>query len=429
MTRAMAVALLLLGAAPDARADRLHLASGGSIAVGSWWIEGDRIVYENSGGTVALPRSLVVRIERDRTESPDPLATPERSDAPDGGSGIRLSRADAERLDRAREALDRREFERAADLYGTVLREADAPVLAARVGYALASIALGEDVRALGVVEDGLARDPDQPTLLELLGDLRDREERVPDALRAWSRALALEPNERLRTKVERARRELGAAAHYALDTSPHFNLRYDEKVDEPLARSILELLEDRYWVLAGELEHEPPQPITVLLYPDREFREVTGAAEWVGGMYDGKIRVPLGGLRSIDERATRVLVHELTHAVVHSKTRGNCPRWLHEGIAQRMEGARVAPEARRKLAAGLAGSDPASWETHAFSYDAALALTTYLESLRGFGGIVRVLERLADGVSADAALNEELGFGYGELCRRWVRELGEAGG
>jgi hypothetical protein len=93
------------------------------------------------------------------------------------------------------------------------------------------------------------------------------------------------------------------------------------------------------------------------------------------------------------------------------------------------MEGARVAPEARRKLAAGLAGSDPASWETHAFSYDAALALTTYLESLRGFGGIVRVLERLADGVSADAALNEELGFGYGELCRRWVRELGEAGG
>ena len=76
----------------------------------------------------------------------------------------------------------------------------------------------------------------------------------------------------------------------------------------------------------------ETPQAITVILYPLQEFREVTQAPENVAGLYDGKIRVPLGGLQRVDDAARRLLVHELTHAFVHSKTRGNCPTWRRSG-------------------------------------------------------------------------------------------------
>jgi len=429
--RTLSVLLLLVGAAASsARADRLHLSGGGVIAVGSWWIEGDLAVYESDGGTVGIPRSLITRVEHDGSTGDGGEGGP-----PDGrdsatsrtesrGPAVPVSRADAERLGLARDALDRRDFQRAADLYETVLLESEAEPIAARVGYALSHMALGNSARALSVVLDGLARDPDEPTLLELLGDLRDRQERVDDALRAWSRALELAPAERLQSKVERARRELSAGRHYALDTSPHFNLRYDEHVDDGLARSILEFLEEQYWIVGGQLGHAPPQPITVLLYPRQEFRDVTGAAEWVGGMYDGKIRVPLGGLRALDERAARVLVHELTHAVLHSKTRGNCPRWLHEGLAQRMEGRAADPASDKRIASDLAGSDPALWESRGFSYPMAMSLTRYVESLRGFRGIVRLLERLEDGATPDSALRAELGYDYAELCRRWARDL-----
>jgi hypothetical protein len=75
---------------------------------------------------------------------------------------------------------------------------------------------------------------------------------------------------------------------------------------------------------------------------------------------------------------------------------------------------------------AELAGRDPAGWEERGFSYPTALALTSHLESLRGFGGIVRILDRLAEGSSADAALRAELGYDYGEMCRRWARDVGD---
>ena len=42
-------------------------------------------------------------------------------------------------------------------------------------------------------------------------------------------------------------------------------------------------------------------------------------------------------------------LIHELTHAFVHDRTKGVAPREIHEGLAQYMEGKRrSATRARR---------------------------------------------------------------------------------
>ena len=62
-----------------------------------------------------------------------------------------------------------------------------------------------------------------------------------------------------------------------------------------------------------------------------------------------------------------RLVVHEYAHAAIHDLARGRAPRWLHEGLAQVLEGATSDPILRAPAGLTLAGvealagdSDPA---------------------------------------------------------------------
>ncbi len=411
------------------RADRLHLKGGGIVEVGSWWVEDDQLMYEGAAGTVGLPRTMVQRIERTHSgdeaftkAEPAPRSKPKPE--PSADRTVRVPVEVARQLNAAMDALENGDYRTAADGFASVLATSEVEIVGATVAYAVSLIALGQDAMALSVVLDGLARNPQEPRFLELLGDLRNREERVDEALRAWHEAFDRNPSDRLREKIFKAERELHAGRDYALTASSHFNVRYDGEVDPQLSRAVVSFLEKEFWRLAGDFDHAPRQPITVVLYPSREFREVTQAPETVGGLYDGKIRVPLGGLKRLDPVSKSLLTHELTHAVVHSKTHGHCPRWLHEGLAQWSEGRRISRSDASKINQQLKGGDPAAWEQRGFSYPIALSLTRYLESRRGFTVLVDILERIGDGEELDTALEKMYGEPYAGLCRRWAEEF-----
>ena len=428
LARCCLLSALVLPAAPSLLfADRLHLDSGGVIEADAWWIEADWLYLERGGMTMGLPRATVVEIEQTpRTASKKPASPSRGGDRPRKPQATSQSRL-MQLAERARASLEHREYQNAANQYFELL--SSMPELhAARVGYALSEMALGNDGPALSVVLDGLARDPDCAELHEVLGDLRNREERVEDALRAWKRAFALAPNDRLRSRILKAERELRAGRDYDFARTSHFNVRYDGDVDVGVANQIMDYLEEQYAELSSRFRHAPTQPITVLLYPKREFREVTQAPEWVGGLYDGKIRVPLGGLHGLGSRSRSVLLHELAHAVIHSKTRTNCPRWLHEGVAQIVEGRRLSPADRVAVAARLAEGLPPEWESRRFDYPLALSLASYLQSRRGFDALVWLLDLLGHGQEMDAALYEVYGFDYAAICRRWAESTGEEG-
>ncbi|MBZ5640958.1 MAG: tetratricopeptide repeat protein [Acidobacteriia bacterium] len=422
----IAGAAMLAAVHGAARADTIVLAGGGVIETERWWIEGDTLKYESPSGTVGLPRSVVVRIDPASGGAPPGAPAAGRRPAEPSGSDRSFSaeRRAAEVLRLVREgaaALKARDFDVASDRFRDALRE-DPSIPGARVGFAVAEIQLGRDEYALRCVLDGLARDPKDADLHEILGDLKDRAEQVDDALREWREAFRVAPNDRLRDKIVKGEREQTAGADYGLSTTAHFNLRHDGDLDPALARQVADYLEDRFRDLSDAFRHAPLQPITVLLYPNRQFRDVTQAPDNVVGLYDGKIRVPLGGIKRLDPAAQRVLVHELTHAVVHSKTRGTCPRWLHEGLAQRMEGRTISRADHERVARLLRSTDPARWASSgSLSYPAALSLTLYLEELRGFTGLVDVLDRMGAGDAPEAALQQTYGEGYDELCRRWA--------
>ena len=44
-------------------------------------------------------------------------------------------------------------------------------------------------------------------------------------------------------------------------------------------------------------LSYYPDHEIQVILYSGQQFQEVTDAPGWSGGIYDGKIRIPIGGI------------------------------------------------------------------------------------------------------------------------------------
>jgi hypothetical protein len=80
---------------------------------------------------------------------------------------------------------------------------------------------------------------------------------------------------------------------------------------------------------------------VTVILYGERDFAVATGAPSWVGGLYDGKIRIPVRGVTGRERELKRILFHEYTHALVYSVT-PVCPRWVQEGLAESCAGSRL---------------------------------------------------------------------------------------
>ena len=191
---------------------------------------------------------------------------------------------------------------------------------------------------------------------------------------------------------------------------------------------ALTDFLEDRYREFTSVYRHSPSQPITVLLYPEQAFRDVTQAGAEVAGLYDGKIRVPLGGLKKLDREAARVLSHELTHAIVQSKSRGNCPRWLHEGLAQIAEGRTLRRSEVLSVARVVSADSPQTWPDAAFSYPAALSLTRFLENRRSFDLLVALLDEIGDGVTPDAAFSSLYGATYAELAAAWAESLHREG-
>ena len=67
---------------------------------------------------------------------------------------------------------------------------------------------------------------------------------------------------------------------------------------------------------------------------------------------YDSRIRIPVAGTAKDLQLFERVIIHELSHAIVANIAPHAVPAWLDEGLAQHFEG-RDADVARRRLLAG----------------------------------------------------------------------------
>jgi len=433
-------------------ADTIRLKNGATIVADSWEEDGSVLVVRQAGGIIRIPRDEVERIEPDAGSRAAAVGDQHPPDGKSAGTAApTLTRDEAlHRVDELRRRIREQPLARAENTRQLVLllvhlgseayqrhdldealaqfREAtvlDGSDPRARFGLAATYLAQGQDVYARSTLERALVDHPDDADLLALVGDVYDAEERPEDALAAWEKSQRIRPSDAVRARIEKLRREHQVDGAYQRSDAAHFTLKYDgERTGRDLEAQILDYLETEFTNLVVKFDHYPRQPIVVIVYPKRQFHEATRAESSVGGLFDGKIRVPIAGLRQLNDEARAVLIHELGHAFIAGKSGGLAPRWLHEGLAQYLEG-RVLPAATEASLAREfhALADTSSWgET--FSYPSALSFVRFLIEREGFYRLVDILRSLGEGVSLEEATRQATRYTLRELRQAWGEDL-----
>jgi hypothetical protein len=213
--------------------------------------------------------------------------------------------------------------------------------------------------------------------------------------------------------------------------------MRYDGgKADPYLVNEISGFLEETYQKLSLQFEAYPTSPFVVILYPQERFQAITDAPEWSGGINDGKIKLPIRGIKSLNDEIRGVLVHELTHSFVNFKTNKNCPVWLHEGLAQRIEGKRISEEAGLLMATlitqgqlpninRLSGSFVgASADVAQFLYVQSLSFTDFLIDRYRFTQMNLLLDELGNGNTFEDAFLSAYIIPLGRAEAEWRESL-----
>jgi Peptidase MA superfamily len=225
---------------------------------------------------------------------------------------------------------------------------------------------------------------------------------------------------------VAKARRESAVEDAYVERGSANLTLRYEGgQIPASLSRQLLAALEAQWSALARDFGAAPSETVTVIVYTNRAFHEATHAPSWGGGLFDGKVRVTLQGVEVISPQLLSVLRHELTHSFVHYRSRGRCPAWLHEGLAQLEQGRALSAAPLLQLwvarqTFGLkfleTGFGALNRGEATMAYGISLATVQMLVEKNGFTDIGRMLDRLADGSTPEDALKETFRTDYAGL-------------
>jgi hypothetical protein len=234
---------------------------------------------------------------------------------------------------------------------------------------------------------------------------------------------------------LEKDETDREAESSFRSGQTSHFTLHYEGSAAPQLASEILRTLEEDFRSIQSELRFAPQEPVAVVLYTQQGFRDITRAPSWAGAWNDGRIRVPVQGMAFVSEPMARILKHELTHSFVRQKTQGHCPQWLHEGLAQWMEGRRTGESARilvemyEHRAIPTLKTLEGSWMEYSgtqagMAYAWSLAATEYIVSSSGIWGVERLLGSLANGVAIEPALGSALQTNYGDIERGTVEYL-----
>lgn len=204
---------------------------------------------------------------------------------------------------------------------------------------------------ALAVTTEVLGKHPTVPEAHLMHGDTLALLDRLEEAVAAYRTASELADGDMARSAreaAERTGRQLAVEADYQTLRMGTFVLRAPQGTDHlslvgVLQRARIEVL-NAFSVTRGEAA-------LVVLYPPDAFREVTGLHDWVGGVFDRKIRLPIADPRADAASIEAAFRHEFTHLLA-SEWSPRCPTFLNEGTAQLMEVGRG--KGMERLLAGL---------------------------------------------------------------------------
>jgi hypothetical protein len=469
------VGLLFAGLIPGAigaRAEVIHLKNGRTIYAEKVHENGAHLEYEVGEDSYAIPKSVVLRVEAggirpehaSSAEGQGAREVPSFTPADNFKGGMEVNdkvihdgQVDMDALgaleqqgnSRATAAgyfvagkyeMEHENFSKARSFFETALRfDSQNPTI---LNYYVALLLrTGNTVEALPFAERAVRVAPDSPDTLAVLGYAQYASDRNRDAIRTWKQSLALRPDAQVQKYLERAERDAAAESDFTEKASSHFTLKYEgTQTPESLRRDLVSTLESHYDELVRDLGVAPRGSIAVILYTDQAFFDVTQSPSWAGAVNDGKLRIPVNGLSSVTPELSRVLKHELAHSFINQLSGGRCPQWLNEGIAQAVEpkslsrGRRLAElfKAQQEIPFNtLEGSFMRFSPMEAnLAYDESLAAVQFIADTYGMSDLQRILQRLGEGNSTEAALratiHDDYGRMQGEVAKYLISKYGD---
>ncbi len=278
-----------------------------------------------------------------------------------------------------------------------------------------------QPAKALDLLEAELRKRRD-PTLLALAGIAASRADQSKLALDYWKEAARIVPSPELESLIRHAEREAKGDQSTEKLVGMRVVLRYENgTVPVETARQMLGALDQEYSRISAQIGCHPEERVTAIVQSRDAYRKTTDAAEWSGGQYDGRIRVPVVSGQGMDARVRQVLAHETTHACLSML--GHWPAWLQEGLAQKLSGETLTPAATTRIAAMVAAKQLPKLENLSQDWsrlDTNHATVAYALSLAavelfykdyaqyGLGNLIRNPERLAQ---VTAELDKKLGL------------------
>lgn len=449
----LSVILILLAAVLPAQADVIILKNGKRLVVDTAREKNGRVEYEIGNNSFAISMSLVDRIEHEGSE-PQPTTlktyvpfTPTETYPAPGELHAKIihdGRVDADALgvmdrwsDDATAAAGYFEAARFEQEHGNrdtavtyyqraLLHQPDSSAIMDHFATLLIQMGRGNEAVPLG--EHAVKVAPESADSWTVLGYAYFSADQNPDAIIAWKKSLELRKDATIEKYLAKAQREAEAESEYEKRSSAHFTLRYEgHRVAESMSTAVLKKLEEHFESLSTQFGSRPTGNIAVVLYTDEAFFDMTQSPSWSGAINDGKIRVPVSGLTTVTPDLSRILRHELAHSFINQISRGRCPQWLQEGIAQLVEPRSAKPYGRNlaKLYAQqqqlpmnqLEGSFLNLKDQEAtVAYAQSLAVTEYISDTFGMAYIRMILERMGEGASPEAALRSVIHSGYDTL-------------
>jgi hypothetical protein len=451
--------LLLIAAAICAPADVIHLKNGRKIWADHVRENGNRVEYDVGDDSYAIPKSSVASVEAGGIApyAPSSAGSVPGQDLPafsppDGLAGhedlaskvVHDGKVDTDVLAALEKEgktdltaaayflAGKHEFEHnnlaQARRYFDRALQAQPDSSTILDYYAMALVRSGSAEAAVSYAERSVRANPDSADAFTVLGFVQFSRDHTSEAIRAWKRSLKLRPDTAIERYLAKAQREATTEADFSQHESSHFTLRYEGKqTSEQFRRELLAALDSDYDDLVRDLGVAPRNSIPVVLYTEQAFFDVTQAPSWSGAVNDGKLRIPVSGVSSMTSELARVLKHELAHSFVSQITGGRCPTWLNEGVAQAMEPRNVSPNGRLLAQLfktqrhipynALEGSFMRFNNLEAtVAYAESLAAVEYISDTYGMSDVQRLLQRLGEGSSTEAALRSTIHSDYGQL-------------
>ncbi len=200
----------------------------------------------------------------------------------------------------------------------------------------LAHMKAGDAGGAEAEFNEALALSDNDPHILFLLGELYYSTGELYRARQVLEEASARRPEDvRIADLLQRVNRELPVEERMVSTQGGNFSVACDGDLNENLGDEILDVLEDAYNELGSAFGYYPSVQVPVLVYSREVYDRLTSAPAWSGGVYDGKIRIPVGGITHLPPHLKALLYHEYSHVLVHFMARGRIPLWLNEGLAE----------------------------------------------------------------------------------------------